>query len=263
MMNGRWGFHHGRSLVAAVLLAVAGAGAAPAATVTPLDDFEGGLAGLNGTLATTGPVTAEPRPNTLAGMRISHADAGACDNLIGTSRALCGADTLKWAGFDGARLSCDLVYGDCARVAFDLAAWSVRDPFDPADGDRPDEWGDHVRVQVFAEGAWWLLAEFTGSRVAGLEQGLVSTGRGVALGAGQVVDAQFRTLRLAGPLADFRGAGTPRFDVRTTGSAEQIGIDNIRLLPIPLPASLPLALLGVAALGMLRGRQRHMAARRG
>jgi hypothetical protein len=259
MTNRGWNFRRGRILAAVALLAAA-LTAGPVGAVTLLDDFESGFAGMTGTLSASGPVAVLPRPNTQAGMRISTVGEGACNALVGNSRALCGADTLQWAGFDGALLSYDLTFGSFARIAFDLAAWSERDPFDPIRGDRPDEWGDYVRVRVFAEGAWWLLAEFTGTRLRGFEQGLMSSDAGLLLGAGQAVGAEFRTFRLSGLLADFTGTGQLVFEIRSTGSAEQIGLDNLRLLPIPLPASLPLALLGVAALGMVRGRQRRLAA---
>lgn len=234
-------------------------GAAGAATL--LDDFESGLAGLTGTLSNTGPAEA-PRPNTQSGMRVSPVGAGACNNLIGESLALCGADTKKWAGFDGARLSYAVDFDRVGALLFDLAAWSVRDPFDPWNGERPDEWGDYVRVQAVSGGGSTLLAEFTGTMVPGMRQGLVSTDAGLLLGAGMVIDAYFRTVFLDGLNRLFTGTGELVFQFRSTGSAEQMGIDNIRLLPppppplaavpapVPLPASLPLALLG---LGLLAG----------
>ena len=237
------------------------AGAASAATV--LDDFEGGFDAMQGDLVATGAAAAEPKPGMLHGMRIAEAGTGGCGNFIGDSRALCGADTKKWAGFDGAELRYSVDFGWFATLAFDIAAWSVRDPFDPWDGDRPDEWGDYIRVQAQAGGTAALLAEFTGTRAPGLEQGLVSTGAGLLLGAGTVVDASFQTILLSGLDGLFAGPGKLVFQIRTTGSAEQVGLDNIRLLPppppapVPLPASLPLALLGLATLGGLRRLQRR------
>jgi hypothetical protein len=233
--------------------------AGPASAATLLDDFESGFPGLQGELRATGPVEATPRPGMVHGMRIAQAGEGACNNLIGDSRALCGADTKKWAGFDGAELRYTVDFGWFATLAFDLAAWSVRDPFDPWNGERSDEWGDYVRVQAWTGGRSTLLAEFTGGTDPKLRQGLVSTDAGALLGAGTVIDAQFRTILLGGLHRLFSGPGELVFQFRSTGSAEQMGLDNVRLLPpapVPLPASLPLALLGLAMLGAL-GRMRR------
>lgn len=223
-----------------------------AATATVLDDFEGTIDEITGVLSPSGPVSVDQRPGMRAGMRIAPAGQGACSNLTGASRALCGADTLQFAGFDGARLSYDVTYGPIGAVLFDLAAWSNSDPFDPYYGDRPDEWGDYIRVQAFAGGAWTLLAEFTGTREPGLQQGLVSTGAGLLLDTGVVLDANFRTIALIGMQTHFFGPGQLLFEFRSTGSAEQFGIDNIRLLPVPLPGAVSLLLLGLGALGALR-----------
>lgn len=241
-----------RLMATGAAVAVLGLAAGTTEAATLLDDFESDFAGMTGTLTESVPVAIEQRPNQVAGMRIATAGTGACSNMIGSSKALCGADTLKWAGFDGAILRYGVTFGGFAALAFDLGAWSIRDPFDPYDGDKPDEWGDYVRVQAEVGGITTLLAEFTGTREDGLQQGLVSTSAGQLLGAGVVVDAHLRTFTLSGLHKMFEGSGALVFQFRTTGSAEQIGIDNIRLLPVPLPGTLPLLLLGLGAMGAAR-----------
>lgn len=217
-----------------------------------LDDFEGGFAGMSGRLDKSGEPASPQRPGMQAGMRIGTVGGAACSSLALTSKALCGADTLQFAGFGGTWLTYSVDFRKFGAVLFDLAAWSDRDPFDPYNGSNADIWGDFIRVLGRVDGAWTLLAEFTGTREEGLTHTLVSTDSGQLLSGGMALSAEFQTIRLQGINELFAGPGELRFDFRTTGSAEQVGIDNIRLMPIPLPGALPLLLLGLAALGGLR-----------
>lgn len=237
----------------------AGLGVGPAAAAILLDDFEGGFAGLSGTLSSTG--TAEPqKPGMQVGMRIDMAGQGGCDNLTGDSSALCGADTRKFAGPDGTRLTYTVDFGEIAGILFDLAAFSDQDPFDHYDGENPNTWGDYVRISSWVGGAEALLAEFTGlhasERASGHGQHLVSTDNGALLGPGVVAGASFTTVSLYGLKGGVGALGDLIFEIRSTGSAEQIGIDNVRLVPASLPGTLTIALLGVAALGAARRMQR-------
>ncbi len=235
----------------ALALLVTMAATAPQAAVL-LDDFESGFDGMTGQLSKSGPVDVDQRPGMQAGMRIATVGEGACNNLVGTSKALCGADTLQFAGFDGTWLTYSVDFPRFAAVLFDVAAWSHRDPFDPWNGTNADIWGDFIRVQARLDDSWTLLAEFTGTREDGLQQTLVSTDAGLLLDGGLALAAEFTTIRLSGINDLFPGMGELRFEFRTTGSAEQVGIDNIRLAPIPLPGALGTLLLGLAALGALR-----------
>lgn len=224
-----------------------------------LDDFESGFGGMTGALTTSEPAPAQ-RPGMQAGMRVSPAGHGACDHLTGTSRALCGADTRKWAGSAGTILSYAVDFPRISAILFDLAAFSDDDPFDHYDGENPNTWGDYVRVSSWVSGAETLLAEFTGlqasERASGHGHHLVSTDNGALLGPGIVADASFDTVSLYGLKGRFGAAGDLIFEIRSTGSAEQIGIDNVRLVPASLPGTLTIALLGVAALGAARRMQR-------
>lgn len=222
---------------------------AQSATVL-LDDFENGFNGMNGQLVATGPVLAVPKPGTLLGMRIDQAGLGGCDHLIGDSQALCGADTKKWAGQDGAVLRYDADFSRISTLLFDIAAFSVSDPFDYyGDGDG-DTFGDYLRISSLVGGTKSLLAEFTGvpksDRTPETSYGLVSTDAGALIGKGVSVGANFNTIRLFGLSEHLSGLGSLVFEIRSTGSSEQIGLDNVRFSEVPLPGSIYLSMLGLA-----------------
>ena len=256
ILNGRFGvlrqfLHVSLFLCAGIFGLVRGA---EGSTII-LDDFEGGFDAMTGGLSGTSPVNVTPKRGMRSGMRIDVAGQRGCDNLIGDSFALCGADTLKWGGTAGTVLSYAVDFGAIARILFDIAAFSDSDPFDPYSGDNSNLWGDYVRVSGVTGGTRTLLAEFTGfSRPERTKENahfLVSTDAGAGLGAGVVADATFdRVVLRLGGLLD--GWGRIDFEIRTTGSAEQVGLDNIRLAPVPLPGALSLTLVGLGALGAFR-----------
>lgn len=239
-----------------------GLGLSTATAAILLDDFEGGFDAMVGRLTPTGPVEATPKPGQRLGMRIDRAGTGGCDHLNGASEALCGADTRKWAGDAGVVLRYEVDFGAISAILFDLAAFSDSDPFDNHTGADSDRWGDFLRVGTWIDGIWTLLAEFTGvptaERTPETAFHLVSTGAGTALGAGWVSGARFETVALTGLEGRFAGRGELAFEIRSTGSAEQIGLDNIRLAAVPLSGALSFGLLGLAALGAL-GRARRRA----
>lgn len=266
-MNGMQPF---RQTLAAGLVAGLAFGAGSAQAALMLDDFESGVAGINGTLTGTGAALPPGSPlppsanETGLGLGIAPAGTGVCDHLTGSSSALCGADTLQWAGQGGAQLSYDVDFTAFSAVLFDLAAFSDDDPFDHYDDERPALWGDFFRVSALVDGITTLLAEFTGIRTAERETSdneftLVSTDGGTALGAGVVAGKAFNTVQL-GIKGQFGGAGQLVFDIRSSGSAEQIGLDEIRLatspVPVPLPGALALALMGLGYLGAVRRLRR-------
>lgn len=215
--------------------------AGPAGAAILIDDFETG-------------------GSPVAGMSVAQAGEGACDHLTGGSRALCGADTAKWAGPAGALLSYAVSWDGIAAVLFDLAARSDSDPFDHHVEEQRDDWGDYVRVTGVANGVPTLLAEFTGlmsgDRPSPWENNLVSTANGAALGPGIVADGTFGTVRLDLFGLPLSGAGWLHFAIRSTGSAEQIGLDEIRLAPAPLPGGFAALALGLGLLAAARARQR-------
>ena len=237
-----------------------GLGAGPVAAAILLDDFEGGFVAMSGDLAGTGPAE-EQKPGMQAGMRIDLAGQGACDHFTGASAALCGADTRKFAGPGGAQLSYTVDFGAISGLLFDLAAFSDADPFDRHDEAQGDnDFGDYLRVSALVGGSRTLLAEFTGQwkadRTPETKYGLVSTGSGALLGPGMVTGAAFETVKIHGLKGRFDGEGLLAFEIRSTGSAEQIGLDNVRLAPAPLPGALAAALLGLTALGAMKRAQR-------
>jgi hypothetical protein len=237
-----------------------GLGAGPVAAAILLDDFEGGFVAMAGDLAGTGPAEAQ-RPGMQAGMRIDLAGQGACDHFTGASAALCGADTRKFAGQDGARLTYRVDFGAISGLLFDLAAFSDADAFDRHDEAQGDnDFGDYLRVSALIGGARTLLAEFTGQwradRTPETKFSLVSTDAGALLGAGRVTRSAFETVALRGLKRRFDGTGKFAFEIRSTGSAEQIGLDNVRVAPAPLPGALAAALLGLTALGAMKRAQR-------
>ncbi|RYH09227.1 PEP-CTERM sorting domain-containing protein [Tropicimonas sp. IMCC6043] len=230
------------------------------ATTILLDDFDSGFDAMTGVLSDTGSTAEAPKPGTQSGMRIDMAGVGGCDHLIGSSQALCGADTLKWAGPNGASLRYAVDFDVISGILFDIAAFSDSDPFDRYDGENSDLWGDYFRVFSLVGGSRTLLAEFTGvsmaERTPETAYFLISTDAGESLGAGVVADARFDTVALNWLDGRFGGWGEIEFQIRSTGSAEQIGIDNVRLSSVPLPGTLSLALLSLGALGLARRKQR-------
>ncbi len=240
-----------QAVVVSCLLVGGNVNGASAATIV-LDDFENGFAGMAGQLQATGLPAAAPKPGTQLGMRINLAGQGGCDHFVGDSNALCGADTKKWAGNDGVILRYDVNFSLMSSVLFDLAAFSDNDPFDKHDGENSNIWGDYLRVSSMIGRAKTLLAEFTGvpqsERTPETAFGLVSTNEGALLGGGSVTGASFETVRLEGVQGHLQGKGALLFEIRSTGSSEQIGLDNIRFAEVPLPASLSFSLIGLAVL---------------
>ena len=134
-------------------------------------------------------------------------------------------------------------------IRFDLAAHSDKDPFDLYSDDNASEWGDYLRVSSLIGGVRTLLAEFTGvattERTAETAFALFSTDAGSGLGKGIIADKTFDTVHIAGLGPEHKGYGELLFEIKSTGSAEQIGIDNIRLVPVPLPSSFYLTMFSV------------------
>lgn len=251
----------GLTQVAALVSVVAMSfGTSASGATVILDDFESGFSGMQGQLSATGQGGMPPKPDTQFGMRIDSAVQGGCDHLIGSSQALCGSDTKKWAGHDGTVLRYEVDFGTGSGVVFDIAAFSDNDPFDHHSGSDSDVWGDYLRVSSLISGTKTLLAEFTGvmqsERTPDTAFGLASTDAGSMLGKGVFVDATFSTISLFGATEPLKGKGALLFEIRSTGSSEQIGLDNIQIAEVPLPNSLSLSLFGLtgfAAAGKVRG----------
>lgn len=210
-----------------VLLASA---APPAAASTVLADFEDGTP-------------------LVPGMAISNAAAatGPCAKLTGTSHALCGADTDGVAPGTGSTLAfAGLDFGRLGALRFDLAADARGGEFDPLGS----AFADFVRIRAVIGGADTLLAEF--ARAGSPAHFLASTGAGALLDAGLRVDDTFSTIVLSGVSGLLHGTGDLVFQFRLTDPDDVVGIDNIVMAPVSLPAGLPLLVIALGALLCVR-----------
>lgn len=222
--------------IAVVWAMILASAAVPAGAAIVLDDFENGVSPVAGMSA------------DLVGTRL-------CDHLVGEGRALCGADTRKWSGPEGAVWSYALDFGRTRTVLFDVAAQSDKDPFDtPRARNGEDIWGDYLRVRAVFGAVEHLLAEFT--RGPGdLRFNMVSTAAGEVLGAGVLAGQRFSTVALD-VFERFNGQGLLQFELHTTSWHEQAGVDNIRVVPAPLPASVLMMALALGGLGAARRLRR-------
>ncbi|MEO1676858.1 MAG: VPLPA-CTERM sorting domain-containing protein [Pseudomonadota bacterium] len=227
-----------KNLSWAVSLIFLSAGAASASTV--LADFD----------------TVSP---SVTGMSVSAPGSGSCALFSGGSgNALCGTNTDS-VGPNGAILSFDVNYDILRNVSFDLAARAGNDNFDFAGG----TFGDFIRVfgRTVQSGSV-LLAEFQAD--PGNRTEMLSTAAGALLGDGVEIGNIFTTIVLSDFDGVVDGEGTLEFQLLSTAPGgtrgvnafEDLGIDEVKVEVVPLPAPALMLIGGLAAIAVLRRRRR-------